>query len=167
MYLIFLRGIANILVDVCLLVILFTGLLCFVGIIIDPIVLGKVSFDTEGIAIYMPFGREYTHSWDSIKEISTIGVTISQDDTHSYWVYCSTRPLTVEEQRNFMTKTRLNRTRTLPDLNNFVYFQADVEILEELISVVPSAYVDQLREDQVILGVLLHSNSRERRFNKR
>ena len=134
---------------------------------VDPIWLGKFSADSRGIVICLLSGKKRCHPWDSFQEVFVTNTINTRDGVRLFWVAFSKKALTLDERNRFIQKTRWNRTRTMVNLEDFAYFQAGVEIMEEIIPLLPPTLAEPLRKEQAALGMLLQSNKRERRMNKR
>lgn len=103
---------------------------------------GKFSFDSDGITLFVGF-KSYHHKWDEFKWLDVIPISVesvgAKTVANMYVVWFSTRCLSLEERRNFMSKGR-------KDLNCVAWFQYRSDFVSEIIDYLPPHLAIQLQK---------------------
>ena len=137
-------------------VILFSaGILIGLYVVIFDALCGRFIIDEKGITMLTTFKSWYL-PWASIKECDTTW-TRTANDGGTYFVYLSTRHLTNEEKRKFLSKTRF-------DLKNIAYFQYSTKLMKNLYPLLPPEIAEQLQQKGAIVESSM--NNFERRHHK-
>ena len=113
------------------------GILIGLYFILFDALCGRFIIDEKGITMLTAF-KSWYHPWASIKECDTTW-TRTANDGGTYFVYLSTRHLTVEEKQKFLSKTRF-------DSKNIAYFQYSTKLMKNLYPLLPPEIAEQLQQ---------------------
>ena len=136
------------------------GIYDVIRVIRTDAIFGKFSYNRSGITLFVG-SKEYHHKWSDFQYADIIPVSVdsvgSKTYANLYVVYFSTRYLTFEEKKSFMSIGRKN-------LNCIAWFQYRPELISEIIQYLPSQLADSLRAKH--MEVQENMNGLERLYNK-
>ena len=131
----------------------------------DPL-LGKFSFDTNGITFYLPF-KTLTFPYAFCQEIAFtrwVGASAVYNPQYNYYIYLSKKELS-ESQREYLLWKRSKKKKKNRDMplyqREFVVFQYTPKIFADFIKCVPEPFRSKLIEEESKLNL----TPREKRLN--
>lgn len=101
---------------------------------------GKVSVNRSGCIMYIGW-KKYCYTWDELTYGGMAGVDVGSvgNTVDTYWLYLSSRNLSVNERRRFLQNT--NRYA-----KTIVFFQYDPELFDLVLQYVPDPLRAQLEQ---------------------
>ena len=102
---------------------------------------GSFYVDKNGITMCIGL-RKYFHAWEDFRDQGFVAANAGHGYS-TYWVYYSTRTLTIAEKNVFLRKTRR-------DLNNIAFFQYDPKLFQEILPMMPHALAERVRNNEVL-----------------
>lgn len=101
---------------------------------------GKISVDRSGCIMYIGW-KKYCYAWDDLPRCGMADVDVGSvgNAVDTYWVYLSSRNLSVNERRRFIQNT--NRY-----VKTMVFFQYDLELFDLVLQYAPEPLRAQLEQ---------------------